>query len=147
MGTEGPSCIACALGQHGTTFLCVGLEYDAIPSALSQYGNHSLEAVVTSTLATRLDGSFYESPTAKEADQLPGEGGLSCLCVPFNTASVVETYSLLRAREAVQAHALPAPLRVVAASTPPPPPQPSSSSRLNRATISLILGGLYHLND
>lgn len=127
LGTTGPDCMQCASAPAPTVYLCVGLDQAFIPHHLAHYGNHTLVSVTSSTLGARLNGSYYDDVIVKEPDSLPGEGQLSCLCVPYNTAAISETATLLHDRETIIALALPSPQSGIASITLPPTPSPTAA--------------------
>ena len=94
-GWTGTSCQRCADAVAGARWLCVG-----VPTALvvNQH-THVLVMVLTSSVPSRLDGSFYAANVDKQADGLPGTAPLDCACrrqanriVPSTFETHIEAY-------------------------------------------------------
>lgn len=101
-GWAGAQCQRCEEPLVGARYLCIGVP----KSLVVDQHTHVLQLVASSTLAARLDGTYYAVGVAKEPDALPGQGALDCACrraaarvVPESYETHIETYEAAREDE------------------------------------------------
>jgi subtilisin family serine protease len=133
-GWAGTECISCAVSPiAGLTYLCLGLDTARRPAGFTST-THALALVASSSVASRLAGTYYASQS-KAADARPGTGARDCWCQTTATALSHTTFAshgaALRAASTILANndALLA-LAEPAIYVPPPPPARSSASRV-----------------
>jgi subtilisin family serine protease len=104
-GWAGAQCQRCEEPISGARYLCIGVP----KSLVVDHHTHVLQLVASSTLASRLDGTYYAPGVAKEPDALPGQGALDCACrrasarvVPESFETHIETFEAAREDEEEQ---------------------------------------------
>lgn len=93
-GWTGVACNRCAEAPSGARYMCIGVPQSLV---VAQH-THVLLMVDAASVTARLDGSYYPSGVAKEADGLPGTPPLDCACrravnrvLPTNFETHLET--------------------------------------------------------
>ena len=135
-GWAGLTCSSCrAAPSQSTAYLCVGIDRAAATNV-----SHALVLVAASSVAARLDGTYYAPAIDKAPDARPNTGALDCSCASasrdhssFDTHADAVEYALERWRQRIDAYALGAPRAATGETiTPPPPPPPPPSSGAGR---------------